>query len=213
MCLIVGLTACSTFSNTENTTNATVVSSPVTTSVLDQALPQILAEHQTTTQPSNPDIVTMVTPKDILKPKETVAISEDDDDEDTSSRATLRYSTRDLECLATNAYFEAGAEGDRGMAAVSYVVLNRVKSKRYKNSICGVIYQRGQFSWTFDNRSNTPPNKAHYARAKRIAREVLESEFPNPVGRSLSFHNKHCKPSWTRKMSLVVRIGGHLFYA
>lgn len=216
---VLGLTACSTVSQSQTAQTPGPILVQPAQSGLDQALPAILANHEHAERLLKGRSVSKVSP--IFKPANPlhlpVPLDESSDEaEDTlvvTSRAQLRYSERDLQCLATNAYYEAGSEGDRGMAAVTQVVLNRVKSGSYATSICGVIYQRGQFSWTRDKRSNHPSNKALYERAKRVARGVLDGNVSNPVGRALSFHNTSCRPSWTRRMRFVCRIGGHLFYS
>ena len=53
-------------------------------------------------------------------------------------------------CLACNLYFEARGEEKTGIVAVAMVTLNRVNSFEYPNSICKVVWQKWQFSWTRD---------------------------------------------------------------
>ena len=68
-------------------------------------------------------------------------------------------------CLALNAYHEARSESVAGIIAVSQVVLNRVKSPMFPNSICEVVFQGGtkrdrcQFSWHCDGKSDHPRNQ------------------------------------------------------
>ena len=73
-------------------------------------------------------------------------------------------------CLATNLYFEARGEPLAGQLAVGYSVMNRVKSPRYPDTVCGVIYDaqfnswdpvnpirhRCQYSWFCDGMSDVP---------------------------------------------------------
>lgn len=54
----------------------------------------------------------------------------------------------EIGCLAANLYFEARGEPLKGQLAVAKVTLNRVKSKQYPDSICAVVFQKHQFSWT-----------------------------------------------------------------
>ena len=58
-----------------------------------------------------------------------------------------------INCGAQNAYFESQGEPDLGMVAVSQVVINRVKDKRWPNTVCEVVWQNKQFSWTHDGKS------------------------------------------------------------
>ena len=57
----------------------------------------------------------------------------------------------ELRCLTDNVYHEARGEGAQGQYAVMFATLGRVLDKRFPNSICGVLHQRMQFSWTADN--------------------------------------------------------------
>src|SRR3954451_10498628 len=63
---------------------------------------------------------------------------------------------RDALCLARNIYFEARGEGARGQYAVAAVTLNRVREKRRPDGICGVVYQKKQFSWTMSQPMSRP---------------------------------------------------------
>src|SRR5262249_58140344 len=49
--------------------------------------------------------------------------------------------TKSEKCLAEAIYFEARGEAVRGQMAVAQVVLNRVFSEKYPNTVCGVVYQ------------------------------------------------------------------------
>ena len=72
----------------------------------------------------------------------------------------------EITCLAQNIYFEARSEPVAGMLAVGHVVLNRVASDRFPDTVCKVIRQGGerrrhrcQFSWWCDGRSDKPHNE------------------------------------------------------
>jgi spore germination cell wall hydrolase CwlJ-like protein len=54
----------------------------------------------------------------------------------------------ELGCLVANIYHEARGEDALGQAAVAHVTLNRVRSPSYSDTVCGVVWQPGQFSWT-----------------------------------------------------------------
>lgn len=134
------------------------------------------------------------------------------------------YTESDLQCMARNMYFEAGGEGELGMRAVGHVVMNRIQKKGvYPDNVCDVIQAKAfvkskqkwycQFSWYCDGKSDVPSNAALYARARTIAISVLEGSSKNPVGKSTSFHNPTVRPSFSRTMKFVVRIGNHFFYA
>lgn len=123
--------------------------------------------------------------------------------------AATGVSASELECLAKVVLYEAGAEPRAGQLAVAQVVMNRVRSPRFPNSICGVIYQRGQFSAI---RSYSPPRGARWNRAMALAREVVSGEAAPVVGRALYFHASRVRPAFARTQTRVAQIGGHVFY-
>ena len=64
-----------------------------------------------------------------------------------SAAAATQISQRDLQCLAEALYFEARGEGSQGQRAVAEVILNRVDHPRFPKTVCGVVNQRGQFTY------------------------------------------------------------------
>jgi spore germination cell wall hydrolase CwlJ-like protein len=112
-----------------------------------------------------------------------------------------------IECLSRVAYHEAKGESDRGMIAVMQVTMNRVKSEKFANTICGVVYSPNQYSWSKYN----PPIKEpkQYERAKRLAYEVVNGKHHDISGKALYFNSLHKQPKGT---VCTVRIGGHSFY-
>ena len=65
-----------------------------------------------------------------------------------SSLVLSRPTTNPIACLTDTAYMEARGQGSRAMALVQDVVLNRVDDSRWPSSVCAVVYQRKQFSWS-----------------------------------------------------------------
>ena len=129
------------------------------------------------------------------------------------------FSKRQQECLARGIYFEARGEPVKGQAAVSQVILNRVRNPHYPNTICGVVYQnqrwynRCQFSFACDrirDRINNPPL---YKIAQHVAKETTTGRIWLPeVGSSTHYHATYVNPKWNRKMKRLGRIGLHIFY-
>lgn len=66
--------------------------------------------------------------------------------------ATKDLSENDMYCMVQNIYHESRGEDTLGQAAVAHVTLNRVKSPAYPDSVCGVVWQKDQFSWTEDRK-------------------------------------------------------------
>ena len=127
-----------------------------------------------------------------------------------SITATLEaksYDSTQMNCLALVGYHEAKGESDRGMIAVMQVTMNRVKSEKFANTICGVVYSPNQYSWSKHN----PPIKEpkQYERAKRLAYEVVNGKHHDISGKALFFNSLHKRPKGT---GCTVRIGGHSFY-
>ena len=95
--------------------------------------------------------------------------------------------SNDVNLLARLVYGEARGEPYAGQVAVAAVVLNRVKSSSFPNSIAGVIYQSGAFTAVSDGQINLTPNETAYAyragsapptRRKRAAKAPLQAPRP-----------------------------------
>lgn len=123
--------------------------------------------------------------------------------------AQSSISERDLACMTKVILYEAGAESRAGQLAVAQVVMNRAKSGRFAKSVCGVIYQPGQFS---SIRSYKVPGGARRERAEAIARAVLTGEEKSAVGSALYFHATRVSPAYVRSRTRVATIGNHVFY-
>lgn len=130
----------------------------------------------------------------------------------------VRIDQKEFECLRKNIYFEAGNQSYAGKEAVAVVTLNRTKVKSYPNDVCGVVYQRKQFSWTHLVKNHNPPKNALDRRQWEIAGEVayaaLSGEIINHVGNSTHYHADYVTPSWSQsnRMKKIAKIGSHIFY-
>jgi spore germination cell wall hydrolase CwlJ-like protein len=120
--------------------------------------------------------------------------------------------SRELECLAAGVYFESKSEPLAGQLAVGQVIANRANSHgRFPSSYCGVLFQRGQFSfirgghWPAVNRSGRQWQNA-VAIAKIVDQDLKDSEAEN----ALFFHAKRVSPGW--RLKRVTSIGNHVFY-
>lgn len=136
-----------------------------------------------------------------------------------------RVELTDQQCLAANVFFEARGESLKGMKAVAAVTLNRVNHKNYPRSVCAVVFQKKQFSWTSrmpaatifavlkgDTSGMQQKDKDSYKKAVDIAalpRVHLLHALPR---NAIFFHAVNVKPAWTKGKVMVARIGGHLFY-
>lgn len=122
-------------------------------------------------------------------------------------------------CLATAIYHEARGESIEGQFAVAEVILNRVASRRFPNSICAVVYQgagnagRGcQFSFACDGQPDTMPNRRAATKAQRIAQVMADGGHRGLTQGALYFHTTAVNPGWAQRFTRTSQIGAHLFY-
>jgi spore germination cell wall hydrolase CwlJ-like protein len=134
---------------------------------------------------------------------------------------TKQVMAKDVECLANNIYYEAGRESFEGKLAVAQVTINRTKSHRYPNTICGVVYQKDkingkllcQFSWVCE-KVHTNKNKYLWEEAQYIARKALTEPIAHAkiaAHNVMYFHGAYINPGW-KKSGVVMQIGNHIFY-
>lgn len=134
------------------------------------------------------------------------------------SRVKIGKPTEGWRCLTEALYFEARGEALSGQIAVAEVILNRVDSKRYPNSVCGVVKQGQkrrngcQFSYNCDGRPNTIGNRKVYNKLGKIAWVMMQGKPRVLTGQALFYHSTAVKPRWSRKMVRTARIGEHIFY-
>lgn len=137
---------------------------------------------------------------------------------------------REIECLAKNMYFEARGEGEKGQNAVAFVTINRVRSNRYPNNVCDVVYQartdsRGrplrnqcQFSWYCDGKVDTVTERVYnkiLLRAEYIyVNYYLNNMMEDTTDGATHYHSDKVDPYWSRHKNYqyVASIGQHLFY-
>jgi len=130
----------------------------------------------------------------------------------TAVAASLEVEQR---CLALNLYWEARGEDRRGMIAVGWVVLNRMRSPHFPATPCGVVYQGGEkppceFSWWCDGKSDRPRDPRSWQRALVAAADLLVNPPPDPTGGALYYHSTSIRRPWSRVRT--VQIGRHVFY-
>jgi N-acetylmuramoyl-L-alanine amidase len=115
-------------------------------------------------------------------------------------------------CLSLNVYHEARGERVEGQIAVAQVTLNRKADNRWPDTICGVVYQDKQFSWTHTIKDHTPKEEAAWKQAQIIARDVMIGNVEDPTAGATHYHASWVNPSWAKELKLAKVIGVHLFY-
>ena len=120
--------------------------------------------------------------------------------------------SHELECLATGIYFESKSEPLAGQLAVGKVIANRADSHgRFPGTYCGVLFQRGQFSFVHGRSlPNVPHSSKQWQTAVAIAKIVDQDLKESAVGDALFFHARYVSPGWHLKR--VASIGNHVFY-
>ncbi len=136
-------------------------------------------------------------------------------------------SARELQCLAEGMYFEARGEPWRGQIAVGRVILNRVKSESYPETICGVVYQnrhrrnRCQFSFACDGKPDRIAEREVWGRVRGYAEWLLandpkegsEYQVLASLDAVTHYHADYVLPRWAKFFTLTARIGRHIFYS
>jgi hypothetical protein len=131
----------------------------------------------------------------------------------------------EVECLAENIYFESAMEPTEGKLAVAFVTMNRLKSGKFADSICGVVKQKiqnvCQFSWWCEDKPRTASITRNltngqfalynsildlatfaYLNADRIKDDTMGATY---------YHADYVNPHW-RHLKKTVQIGRHIFY-
>ena len=123
-----------------------------------------------------------------------------------TSSGTSTSSSNDLNLLSRIIYGESRGEPYSGQVAVGAVVLNRVKSSSFPNSIAGVIYQSGAFDAVSDGQINMSPDST----AKKAAQDALNGWDPS-YGAIYYFNPATATNKWIWSRPMTVTIGKHRF--
>lgn len=123
-----------------------------------------------------------------------------------SSNPTNSYSDADVALLARLIYGEARGESYVGQVAVGAVVLNRIKSSSFPNTMSGVIYQKYAFTAVDDGQINLTPN----ATAKKAAQDAMNGWDPT-YGAIYYYNPSTATSQWIFTRKTTVTIGNHVF--
>ncbi len=122
------------------------------------------------------------------------------------------------ECLAEALYFEARGESVRGLFAVGEVIMNRVDSSRFPNTLCGVINQGTgrkfacQFTYTCDGAAEVINEPAAWNRVGKVARLLIDGAPRELTSGATYYHTRAVSPRWSRVFDRTASIGAHYFY-
>ena len=137
----------------------------------------------------------------------------------------VKLSRQEQLCLTQAIYHEARGESEAGQWAVANVIINRAMSKKFPDTLCGVVFQNAekgrykcQFTFACDGRSDFGTETRAWNHAVKMAqtayREFQNGDRPGVVPNSaLYYHTTSVAPSWSAKFDRVATIGSHIFYA
>lgn len=196
----------SSISYTEHAAVAPVVEA-VAIQDLDTGLPKAGAGNDPLPAPAATHAVATVQPADTseqeAEPKPLSQL--------VAEHASSEAADAELECLATAVYYESKSEPLAGQLAVAEVIINRAESGRFPSSLCGVVKQRGQFSFVRGGRLPAV-NKAsaHWRTAVAISHIALRELSESKASNALFFHARRVSPGW--RLTRVGIVGNHVFY-
>ena len=122
------------------------------------------------------------------------------------STSSSNYTSSDLYLLAKCIYAEARGESYTGQVAVGAVILNRVRSTKFPNTVSGVIYQTGAFTAVTDGQINLAPDKT----AMNAAQDAMNGWDPT-YGCLYYYNPAVATSSWIFGRKTVTTIGKHVF--
>lgn len=121
-------------------------------------------------------------------------------------------------CFAEALYFEARGESVRGMFAVGEVILNRVDSSAYPDTLCRVINQGTgrkyacQFTYTCDGLAENIHEPRAWERVGKVAKLLMNGAPRKLTDGATHYHTKAVSPSWSRRFPRTATIDSHYFY-
>lgn len=121
-------------------------------------------------------------------------------------------------CLAEALYFEARGESVKGQFAVAEVILNRVDSASYPNTVCGVIHQGTgrkyacQFTYTCDGHKEVISEPQAFLQVGKVAQLMVNGAERSLTKGATHYHTRAVSPKWSRKFPRTATIGVHHFY-
>lgn len=149
----------------------------------------------------------------------------EEENEEMETNTTVVIDHNEKLCLAKAIYYEARNQSIDGKIAVATVVLNRVKTGIYPNTICQVVHSGCQFSWNCDKRNK--PNPAEHKNvmeryawndalllANDMILEYNSERFEDITKGATFFHASYVDPQWRKwkKLQKTVKIDKHIFY-
>ena len=134
------------------------------------------------------------------------------------NRMKLEGAERELHCLSEAIYYEARSESIEGQIAVAEVIMNRVDSRHYPNTVCGVVSQGAdrlnscQFSYKCDGEPERMSDKKSSRRAHDVAILLMKGERRDITQDATHYHATYVNPYWAKTLTRTAQHGTHVFY-
>lgn len=138
------------------------------------------------------------------------------------------FASQEIYCLGQAIYHESRGEPERGQWAVASVILNRVESRQYPDTVCGVVFQnahmpnRCQFSFACDGRPDDGGygnriDRESWVKSHLMARIAYNKylrglRHEDGLTTAMHFHTTSVQPQWASAYAVVATIGAHIFY-
>ena len=131
------------------------------------------------------------------------------------TKETVAHKKMDVFCLAKNIFHEAGVEDRMGRYAVAQVTLNRMRSNKYPDTICDVVYDHAQFSWTLDRKQRwSRPKGPLWNESWKVAEDVIHRGYRvKGLESAMFYHADYVQPFWKKPEAKIAKVGTHIFYA
>jgi|TARA_R110000822_G_scaffold46237_1_gene123200 N-acetylmuramoyl-L-alanine amidase len=128
----------------------------------------------------------------------------------------LRYESRTImiaaaTCLALALFHEARGEPALGQLMVAKVILNRVASDRFPDTVCDVIMQHRQFSFVQNGKFPKLKDQKAWKSSQDLANQILEDKRILPQSVADHYHTESVRPVWRKDLHRVSKIGKHIF--
>ena len=126
----------------------------------------------------------------------------------------MNFVENEVGCMAYAIYAEAHTQSREAQQGVGYLIMNRLNSHKFGDSICEIVYSKGQFQGISDikKHKHANPNNEDFLKSELIAVDVYFHRVMNPIGSSLYFHDDSIKSmsrKWGKKQ---VKIDNLIFY-
>jgi N-acetylmuramoyl-L-alanine amidase len=113
-------------------------------------------------------------------------------------------------CLALNIYHESRGESIDAQMLVAEVTINRAQEEN--KTVCEVVWEEDQFSWTNDGKSDRPKDLDAYAQSVILANQALTDPSSLLGSGANHYHEASVHPSWAKHMTRLGQYGKHIFY-